>query len=211
MFCPECKAAYRPGFTRCPDCDVDLVADLSETSDSLDRQLSRPDFRSIWKGDDQESCVAICARLREKGIPFNVTQHRFQYLKGVQLRLQIAVPSSFFGRAMEVIDRGRLDFTDDADDQRTMELPAQDARAASEPLEADRERTAWHPENATVEVWFGVGDETASLVESCLRENQITARIDVSGDSSRRIFVTPGDESRAREVVRELKDGSPPK
>jgi hypothetical protein len=25
MFCPECKAEYRPGFTRCADCDVELV------------------------------------------------------------------------------------------------------------------------------------------------------------------------------------------
>jgi len=25
MFCPNCKAEYRPGFTRCSDCDVDLV------------------------------------------------------------------------------------------------------------------------------------------------------------------------------------------
>jgi len=30
MFCPDCKAEYRPGFTRCADCDVDLVYELSE-------------------------------------------------------------------------------------------------------------------------------------------------------------------------------------
>jgi hypothetical protein len=28
MFCPECRAEYRPGFTRCVDCDVDLVQEL---------------------------------------------------------------------------------------------------------------------------------------------------------------------------------------
>lgn len=28
MFCPVCRAEYRPGFTRCTDCDVDLVAEL---------------------------------------------------------------------------------------------------------------------------------------------------------------------------------------
>ena len=27
MWCPSCGAEYRPGFTRCPDCDVDLVAE----------------------------------------------------------------------------------------------------------------------------------------------------------------------------------------
>jgi hypothetical protein len=28
MFCPNCRSEYRPGFYRCSDCDVDLVAHL---------------------------------------------------------------------------------------------------------------------------------------------------------------------------------------
>jgi len=28
MFCPNCKAEYRPGFTECSDCDVSLVYEL---------------------------------------------------------------------------------------------------------------------------------------------------------------------------------------
>ncbi len=28
MFCPECKSEYRQDFTRCTDCDVDLVHEL---------------------------------------------------------------------------------------------------------------------------------------------------------------------------------------
>jgi len=30
MFCPECRAEYRPGFTHCSDCDVDLVHERPE-------------------------------------------------------------------------------------------------------------------------------------------------------------------------------------
>ena len=33
MFCPECRAEYRPGFTRCCDCDVNLVRELSPSVD----------------------------------------------------------------------------------------------------------------------------------------------------------------------------------
>jgi hypothetical protein len=31
MFCPECRDEYRPGFTRCATCDVDLVESLDDT------------------------------------------------------------------------------------------------------------------------------------------------------------------------------------
>jgi|SRR5277367_2441717 len=33
MFCPNCKAEYREGFTRCSDCDVDLAELLAIDSD----------------------------------------------------------------------------------------------------------------------------------------------------------------------------------
>ena len=28
MYCPDWKSEYRPGFTRCKDCDIDLVVEL---------------------------------------------------------------------------------------------------------------------------------------------------------------------------------------
>ena len=28
MFCPNCRAEYRPGFTKCADCAIELVPDL---------------------------------------------------------------------------------------------------------------------------------------------------------------------------------------
>jgi len=31
-FCPNCESEYRPGFTRCKDCDVDLVATLPQAA-----------------------------------------------------------------------------------------------------------------------------------------------------------------------------------
>jgi hypothetical protein len=45
MFCPECRAEFRPGFIRCADCDVDLVqelpVELSGTEKTLQRTWSR--------------------------------------------------------------------------------------------------------------------------------------------------------------------------
>ena len=38
MFCPRCRAEYRPGFHRCSDCDVELVDELPEDPASVDRK-----------------------------------------------------------------------------------------------------------------------------------------------------------------------------
>jgi hypothetical protein len=38
MFCPECRAEYRPGFTHCTDCDVDLAHELPR----LDTRVPKP-------------------------------------------------------------------------------------------------------------------------------------------------------------------------
>jgi hypothetical protein len=43
MFCPRCETEYRPGFARCPDCDVELVPslpspDVEETSTGVQRR-----------------------------------------------------------------------------------------------------------------------------------------------------------------------------
>jgi hypothetical protein len=35
MFCPECRAEYRPGFTRCSDCDVELVHEIPDQDTSV--------------------------------------------------------------------------------------------------------------------------------------------------------------------------------
>jgi hypothetical protein len=45
MFCPQCRAEYREGFSRCSDCGVDLVGALSipEEVDSRSALNERPD------------------------------------------------------------------------------------------------------------------------------------------------------------------------
>src|ERR1700688_124213 len=97
MFCPECKAEYRAGFTRCADCDVDLVA-------------------------NQQSCVATCLRLKDAGIPYEVDQRKKQFLKADETQFKIAVPSSYYKHAKELAGRGTLDFSDDPEDQAIMEF-----------------------------------------------------------------------------------------
>jgi hypothetical protein len=54
MFCPNCKAKYRPGFTKCSDCGVDLVEHLpSENLDASGEVASDSEGRELlWSGRD---------------------------------------------------------------------------------------------------------------------------------------------------------------
>src|ERR1700682_3823989 len=54
MFCPECRAEYRPGFTRCSDCDVDLVHEIPEQGTRVrnrkrDSATMFPTFRNTYR------------------------------------------------------------------------------------------------------------------------------------------------------------------
>jgi len=72
MFCPECKAEYRSGFTHCVDCDVDLVQELPE-----ELTQSRQRLREVWSGDSESDCVELCQELKDAGISMKF--HRFPW------------------------------------------------------------------------------------------------------------------------------------
>jgi hypothetical protein len=99
MFCPECRAEYRPGSTRCTDCVVDLVAELPEPADPV--SLSH-----VWTGKDQARCVEICKDIGTIGIPYNVEQSRRQILRGLEEHYRISVPKPLSDRARRIVKVG---------------------------------------------------------------------------------------------------------
>jgi hypothetical protein len=80
---------------------------------------------------------------------------------------------------------------------------------ASEESRGDWDPENWHPEDATVEIWEGEQPEMGELLAVALGENRIYSRVADTGREYR-LFVLPGDESRAREIVREVVEGVPP-
>jgi hypothetical protein len=212
MFCPQCKAEYRPGFTLCSDCQTDLVQDLPESSDVPNTRLAADDLREVWVGQSQEECVANCAELRAAGVPYHVLQHERQYFKGVDGNFRIGVLPEFFEQAKTIIEQGTSDDSDDPGSGREFEaeLPTQDDKA---PTDADDEHLDWKdeaPDDATVEVASESDRDFAGMIVLALRENDIESRTAVLPDGSRKIFVTPRDESRAQEIVREIQSETPP-
>lgn len=44
MFCPNCKAEYREGFTSCSDCHVTLVKELPEELEERKQEIDNQEF-----------------------------------------------------------------------------------------------------------------------------------------------------------------------
>ncbi|HEX9060926.1 MAG TPA: DUF2007 domain-containing protein [Clostridia bacterium] len=44
MFCPKCKCEYREGFTRCSDCDVELVDQIIDETKDVSKNDEKPEF-----------------------------------------------------------------------------------------------------------------------------------------------------------------------
>ena len=214
MFCPQCKAEYRPGFSRCSDCEVDLVERAPESYPS-GIAPSQAQRKRVWLSYEQESCVYVCAGLSAAGIPFEVTQGKHQTSWNEDERYEIWVPTEFYDKAKAIAEEGCVDFSDSYEDQKIMELPD----AGSELVKQDNRNWGWRREDASVEVWSEKTEERpwyeqvkglAWMIELSLHENGIGTHTNVSQDGFKRIFVRPEDEFQAREIVREIKDSTPP-
>lgn len=210
MFCPQCKAQYRSGIRRCSHCNVDLVEQLPEPDQSTDADVSQSHSRIAYSTDEQDDCVSVCERLRAAGIPFEVVQQNRQFLKSVEHEFKIRVPLDSYGRAEEVIRKGQVDFADEPEDQKIMELATNDDPAIPAPTDKDWDPERWNSGDAIVEVWYDSDQERTRMIELSLSENRIHARIEIMRDGSRRILVLHTDESRGREIVREIIEGAPP-
>lgn len=235
MFCPQCKAEYRQGFTRCADCDVDLVyalpttpSDSAETGQATSPGESAEDpFCSFWQGDDPRIQTELCSVLDDACIP-NKTVRRQDHLFNLSNypAFEIGVPFSLYEKAetavKEAFDLGASDIRA-AEDMNApfllsdsnhciRKLPSTLAPPSDEniPGPPTAGNTADGPlEEATSEVWSGDDASLRGMLVASLRENQIAVR---QGNAEEKIslFVLPQDDARAREIVREIVEGAAP-
>lgn len=112
MYCPQCKAEYRQGFTRCADCDVELVHEPPQAAHGLgatgkassQAEDSEDPFCSFWRGDDPRIHAELCELLTEEGIPHK-TVRREDHLFNLNTKsaFQIGIPFSQFEKAEAAI------------------------------------------------------------------------------------------------------------
>jgi hypothetical protein len=214
MFCPQCKAEYRQGFTRCADCDVELVYELPARAivplETVDPGNQEEDpFCSFWKGDDPRVHAELCELLGEQGIPHKTIRrqdHLFNW--NTSSAFEIGVPFSQFDRAEAVVKDAYGGENEPVSEEVRVRLELTEFVGPSESRPAwDPER--WYPEDATVEIWEGDQQEMGELLAASLGENHIHARV-TETKGAHGLFVLPGNETRAREIVREVVEGVPP-
>ena len=230
MICPVCKAEYRPGFTRCADCDVDLVWETQHAPGPTGAPAEPGDpnedpFCSFWKGEDARLHAELCGVLDDAGVPHN-TVYRRDHLFNLSNfpAYEIGVPFSLFEKA-EVAVKAAYG-TDDIEEIGSQELqklleyrsdrvrklpemltPAEGEDIPGPPAAGDE--TAWFEEDATAKVWETQTSEPSDFLVAALHENGIHCRVD-RDSSTIAVYVLPEDESRARELVREVVEGKPP-
>jgi hypothetical protein len=108
MICPACKAEYRQEFTRCGDCDVQLVQALTDSlavrEDGRAADSEDDPFCEFWRGEDQRVRGELCDVLAEAGIPYRTLEwqdHLFNRMRFPAFR--VAVPFSLFERAEKAV------------------------------------------------------------------------------------------------------------
>ncbi len=238
MFCPQCRAEYRPGFTHCTDCDVDLVyelppvrKDFPETNQNTSpRENDEDPFCSFWQGDDARLHAELCTVLDEAGIPHK-TVRRQDHLFNLSNfpAFQIGVPFSLFEKAEAAVkDAYELDTSDSSAVQalnaplpvplvpeslRSMEklpeiLTPSDGENIPGPPEAGDD-AEWQSEDPGAKVWSGEDTSLCDMLVASLRENKIHVHRENSG-GKQSLLVRSQEEARAREIVKEVVEGMPP-
>ncbi len=234
MFCPQCHVEYRPGFTRCSDCDVELVHELplarkhsSESNPGAPLADEEDPFCAFWQGDDARLHAELCTVLDEAGIPHK-TARREDHLFNLKNfpAFQIGVPFSLYEKAETAVkDAYEMDASV-PDAAQSLNPPAllpdrsRAIRKLPETLTPSEKENIPGPPDAGedseqefnghgIEVWAGEDSSLGDMLVASLRENEISVRRQNS-HGKQTLLVSSRDEARAREIVKEVIEGVPP-
>lgn len=212
MFCPECHSEFRSGFTTCSDCGVDLVDQLvdmhPEHGGPESAPQAAPDGEPFLSTADPQYFGAILDVLDQEHIAYQQNTRDSAVLSGLGgKRFVLFVDPGRHEEARDAIRRFQEQFAIAAEDDNDAPLP-------DDVVPAD-----FDPDDATVEVWHGDDIELHNTLVECLTNvgigcathfegaGELTAPISTKPNP---IFVLPSDEIRAREVIREIVNASPP-
>jgi hypothetical protein len=201
MFCPNCKAEYRSGFTRCADCHVDLVEKLPERN-------SPASFVVLWRGEDANFHGSLIeelerASIRFADIPLEVylrgSSDPFRLKLGPQFGFVVSVAASDLRAARSILEK----FLEREPENVSLPGPA-DTTTESVSMDSPDPPLHWNPELATLEIWSGNDLKRIRFLQASLRENGIPSRITESDPKKPCLLICPEDAMRASKIVKEI-------
>jgi len=207
MVCPNCKCEYIRGVTECADCGVPLVQALGPQDPN---PLDNVRLVSVWQGNDPSECERVKAALENAGIEFlDRNSKNFDVFVPLGSDLEIFVSAADRDAARKIIldEDGSFDPNELTPERiEALTLPESDQPDSDEPQDLSVE---WHEDDPTVAVWSGESEVLADNLVMCLREVGIASR-KLSDPGPWQVVVRPEQESRAKEIVREVVEASPP-
>src|ERR1700730_115279 len=183
MYCPLCGAEYRPGFTACSDCQLDLVPDpprAASANASIDDTADEKSFALVWSGNDSRLQAEICEALDRQKIPARTLgseDHLFNL--ATRPAFEVYVPADLVNSAREAITQvAAMEEIAEPAESDLLEIPAEEGSPNDndEDEEERRDSRGLDPQDATIEIWSGQNHELAAMIASSLRENHIPCR-----------------------------------
>ncbi len=215
MFCPLCKSEYRQGITRCVDCASELIFLLEEgiNEKSSPEQAVEQFLVPLWRGENSVVYEQIKEALHEARIPFY--EMRPEEFHGAQGDPYRTFPHARFGFELLVmpsqLDSARVILERILDSE-----PEEPEFAGDEPQEDSHDLAPqkeipehWDESEANLEIWTGADEQFTFSLRICLREVAIPSRIVLLDPGQATLYVRPEDEYRAREILREITEGTP--
>ncbi len=215
MFCPVCKSEYRDGFTKCSDCGAPLVA--RPDSDDGD-----PDAMEIlWASNDLSVRGNLLERLDAASIPYKDDTVMSSFLPAFPQAIhRIYIRKRDHDAALEMTrgvdlypSRRRFNYDDtksqpDSESENPGEEQSLGDCEPTEKVPGDQLED-FNPDDATSQVWSGADGNMAQSIDVCLREVGIGCVVNESSGNFG-VCVEPAAEARAKEIVREIVEQTPP-
>jgi hypothetical protein len=205
-YCPLCDSEYSEAHTHCTVCGVELVPEELRGR-PLDERQRKERIELVWRGGDPSAVSEVIQTLREAGIRHHVqptNDHLVFELGMPRPKYAVRTFASDATRAKELL----------SDIRESSPFVSKEASAlalAEEPVaQPASRRHEWKPAAATLVIWSGEDAALAELLQDCLRENAIGVRCEGKPPGVMHLRVMPSDESVAREIIREVREASPP-
>ncbi len=105
MFCPNCRAEYREGFTVCADCNIDLVDALPK-----EKKSEFIDFKEVLTTYNPGDVAFIKSLLESEGIQYFFKGESFMYVQPLADPVRLMIRTDQVEEAVELLKNVQLSF-----------------------------------------------------------------------------------------------------